>query len=123
MSQENVEVVRRMYEAFHAADTVSALACFDADVVVDFSRRPDGRVGHGREYLNQIITRGLPTAWVRCPKEGPGVCRFLRVGWWAGQATPDARRFSNTASGEVLYKVKGLWASRARQQVKGRRGL
>jgi ketosteroid isomerase-like protein len=62
MSQENVEIVRRMYEAFHAADTVSALACFDPDVVVDFSRRPDGRVGHGREYLNQIITSWLG-AW------------------------------------------------------------
>ena len=62
MSQENVEIVRRMYEAFHAADTIGALACFDPDVVVDFSRRPDGRVGHGREYLNQIITSWL-VAW------------------------------------------------------------
>jgi ketosteroid isomerase-like protein len=62
MSQENVEVVRRMYEAFHAGDTDGALACFDPDVVVDFSRRADGRVGHGREYLNQIISSWLG-AW------------------------------------------------------------
>ena len=62
MSQENVEVVRRMYEAFHAGDTDGALACFDPDVVVDFSRRADGRVGHGREYLNQIIASWLG-AW------------------------------------------------------------
>jgi len=55
MSQENVEVVRRMYDAYHAGDAAGSLACFDPDVVIDFSRRADGRVGHGREYLSEVV--------------------------------------------------------------------
>ena len=62
MSEENVQVVRRASEAFHAGDTDASLACFDPDVVVDFSRRADGRVGRGREYLNHVISSWLG-AW------------------------------------------------------------
>jgi ketosteroid isomerase-like protein len=46
MSQENVEVVRQMYEVFHSGDADGALAHFDPNVVVDASRaRPDGGRG------------------------------------------------------------------------------
>ena len=61
MSEENVEIVRRMYEAFHAGDTDAALACFDPDVMVDFSRRADGRCGQGRDYLIQDVTSWMGT--------------------------------------------------------------
>ena len=61
MSREGVEIVRRMYEAFHGGDAAGALACFDPEVVVDASRRVDGGVGHGREELNAIIGRWLGT--------------------------------------------------------------
>ena len=59
MSRENVEVVRRMYEAFHGGDAEGALTCFDPDVVVDASAGVDGRTGRGRQELAEIIT-----AWV-----------------------------------------------------------
>jgi ketosteroid isomerase-like protein len=62
MSQENVEVVKRMYQAFHGGDAEGALAHFDPDVLVDASRRVDGGIGHGREELNAIISRWLG-AW------------------------------------------------------------
>ena len=55
MSESNVEIVRRMYEAFHGGDAESALAHFDADVVVDASIRVDGASGRGREELATII--------------------------------------------------------------------
>jgi len=48
MSQENVEVVRRMYEAFHSGDADGALAHFDPDVVVIALRPNDDR---GSEVL------------------------------------------------------------------------
>jgi ketosteroid isomerase-like protein len=57
MSQGNVEVVRRMYEAFHSGDAEGALAHFDPEVVVDATMRVDGGIGHGREELNAIIGR------------------------------------------------------------------
>jgi ketosteroid isomerase-like protein len=59
MSQENVDVVRRMYEAFHSGDAETSLGEFDPDVVVDHSVRPDGGIGRGREFLATSIG-----AWV-----------------------------------------------------------
>ena len=40
MSQENVEVVRRMYEAVAAGDSEAVLAKYDPGVEFDFSRSP-----------------------------------------------------------------------------------
>ena len=56
MSQENVELVRRMYEAFYSGDAARALSCFAEDVVVDASRRLDGKVGQGRRYLSRMVS-------------------------------------------------------------------
>ena len=57
MSQENVEVVRRIYQAFHSGDFERALAHFDPDVVVDATMRVDAGIGHGREELYAIVGR------------------------------------------------------------------
>ena len=62
MSQENVEIVRRMYEAFHGGDADRALGYFDPEVVVDASRRLDGGTGTGREELAAIVSQWLG-AW------------------------------------------------------------
>jgi hypothetical protein len=62
MSQENVEVVRRMYDAFHSGDADGALAHFDPDVVIDASKaRPDVGVGQGREQVNEFVTSWVGT--------------------------------------------------------------
>ena len=62
MSEENVEVVRGMYDAFHSGDADGALAHFDQDVVVDASKaRPDGGRGQGREQLNVIVAAWMGT--------------------------------------------------------------
>jgi ketosteroid isomerase-like protein len=59
MSEENVEVVRRMYEAFHGGAADAALSYFDPEVVVDASIRVDGGIGHGRQELNTIIGKWI----------------------------------------------------------------
>ena len=51
MSQENVEVVSRMYEAFARGDAPAALSCVDPAVVTDPRHRVDGRVGHGHDEM------------------------------------------------------------------------
>ena len=53
MSSENVEVVRRMYAAFHGGDADVALGHFAPDVLVDPIARPDLSVGKGREYVRR----------------------------------------------------------------------
>jgi len=55
MSQQNVEIVRAMYRAFHDGDAEGAFAYFDPEVAVDASVRVDGEVGRGREDLARII--------------------------------------------------------------------
>ena len=61
MSQENVEIVRRMYEAYLGGDADGALAHFAPDVVSDHSRRLGGGVAHGREGLRRQITEWVAT--------------------------------------------------------------
>jgi uncharacterized protein len=61
MSGENLEVVRRMYEAFGTGDAEKALDYFDPDVVIDASHRVDGRIGHGREEMVAILGEWMGT--------------------------------------------------------------
>jgi ketosteroid isomerase-like protein len=61
MSEENVELVSRMYEAFRRGDPEAALSCFDPAVVTDASHRVDGRIGHGRNELTAILAEWLGT--------------------------------------------------------------
>jgi ketosteroid isomerase-like protein len=55
MSQANVDIVRRMYEAFQAGDADRALAHFDRDVLVEASGRVDTGAGRGREAVSTLV--------------------------------------------------------------------
>jgi ketosteroid isomerase-like protein len=64
MSKQNVEVVRRMYDAFHGGDIGGAISHFDPNVQVDASNaRPDDvATGTGHQRLVHIVTSWV-TAW------------------------------------------------------------
>jgi ketosteroid isomerase-like protein len=51
MSQENVEVVRRMWDAFLRRDFDEALATFDPDVEWDGTNLPDGTISRGHQAI------------------------------------------------------------------------
>jgi ketosteroid isomerase-like protein len=55
MSQENVDIVRGMYEARDRGDGEGLLACFHPQVVLDARVRMDGGVVHGREAAGRVI--------------------------------------------------------------------
>jgi ketosteroid isomerase-like protein len=57
MSQENVEVVRTMWEAFLRGDFDEALSLFDPDVEWDGTNLPDGRISHGHEAILEHTAR------------------------------------------------------------------
>jgi ketosteroid isomerase-like protein len=59
VSEQNVEVVRRMYEARDSGDADGALAQFHPEVVVDATARGDAAIGHGREELAAIIAEWI----------------------------------------------------------------
>jgi uncharacterized protein len=52
MSQENVEIVRRVYEAVARRDSATVLELYDPDVEWDFTRHPFGT------FLGGTIHRG-----------------------------------------------------------------
>jgi ketosteroid isomerase-like protein len=57
MSEENVEIVRRMWEAFLAGDFQTALSFFAADVEWDGTNLPDGQIGRGHEAVLDHVGR------------------------------------------------------------------
>jgi len=57
MSQENVDLVRRMWTAFLENDLHAALSSYDPDVEWDGTNLPDGRVGRGLDAIMDHITR------------------------------------------------------------------
>jgi len=61
MSEENVEIVSRMYEAVRRGDAELALSYIDPKVVTDARHRVDGRIGHGRDELMAILAEWLST--------------------------------------------------------------
>ena len=58
MSQENVEVVRSVFDAVARRDGAAVLALYDEDFEWDFSRVPwgevEGRVHRGRDALQRV---------------------------------------------------------------------
>lgn len=61
MSQQNVEIIRGMYEAFSSGDGDGALEYFDPEVVIDATHRVDGRIGKGHQELVAILGEWLGT--------------------------------------------------------------
>src|SRR5688572_19656962 len=64
MSQENVEIVRRIYKAAAGRDAESAFELYAPDIVWDFSGAPTAhllthRVSHGHEGVRQFWREGL----------------------------------------------------------------
>jgi uncharacterized protein len=55
MSQENVEIVRRHFEAYLSGDNETALAAYDPQVEFDASLRPEGHVYRGREGVAEAM--------------------------------------------------------------------
>jgi ketosteroid isomerase-like protein len=57
VSQENVEIVRQMWEAFLGEDPVSGLAFCDPGIEWDGTNLPDGKVARGHEAVVEHAMR------------------------------------------------------------------
>jgi uncharacterized protein len=55
MSQENVEIVQRIYDAYLAGDFETAFALIDPDVTFDVSIRPEGEVYRGHRGVAEAL--------------------------------------------------------------------
>jgi ketosteroid isomerase-like protein len=62
MSQENVEIVRRAFEAWSAGDVAAAFAAIDADVVARrLAPMPDPGTWHGHQGLLDVVADWMRT--------------------------------------------------------------
>jgi ketosteroid isomerase-like protein len=55
MSQENVEIIRKMFEAYASGDFEASLADFDPEVEFDVSIRPEGGLYRGPEGVAEAM--------------------------------------------------------------------
>jgi ketosteroid isomerase-like protein len=91
MSQENIDVVHRLYEDFERADIDAVLAAHDEDVELS-DRRPFGRGDFGghaalREQFQSFLQADLSvTATVLTERDKRVVVREV----WSGQAPDEA---------------------------------
>jgi ketosteroid isomerase-like protein len=85
MSEENVEVVRRAWEAYHRRDNEAALALYDPTIEID----PTEQTG-----IDAGVYRGLE-----------GVQDFFRTGW-AASVTCELR----SRSGSTLGTKSSRWS-------------
>ena len=69
MSEENVEVVRRLYDAIDRGDADAVLALYDPEIEWHFARSPFRNlvrhdVYRGREALREFVRERYEDAWV-----------------------------------------------------------
>jgi ketosteroid isomerase-like protein len=113
VSQENVEIVRRMYDAFDNGDADAALAYFDTAVVMDASHRVDGRVAHGPEELVATLGEWMGT-WDEWREEVEAIRdagdRVLVLSTQRGRGKGSGAEWENRFG--MLYEIEGGKISR-----------
>jgi ketosteroid isomerase-like protein len=109
MSRQNVELVRRLHQAFNRRDTETFLELLDPDVEwVPMMARLEGAVYRGRAEVEQWLA-GLDHDWVELrtdPREFRDLGEVVLIlGTWHARAR---------TSGLVLDSEPGAWVARIR---------
>jgi ketosteroid isomerase-like protein len=112
MSEENVEVVRQLYDAVARRDAATVFALYAADVVVDATRGPYRGFGHGiyrgHEGL-RILFRDYFEAWEHLEDS----CEELIDAGGENVISHVQSRARGRASGaEVAQTLFGVWTIR-----------
>jgi ketosteroid isomerase-like protein len=135
MSQENVEIVRRGYEAFDSGDLESALALFDPDVEVLMAEEPGGvslldlsKTYRGVEgvitFLGQMAEAWGEVHWVpeRYFDAGDEVVVFIRLtaeGKSSGVAVNQSMAHLCTVRSGKLVRLETFWRRDAALKAAG----
>ena len=109
MSRENVEIVRRIYEAVARRDAAGVLALYDPEVVVDSSRLPEAGLGGHRVLHGYEGIRGTYRDWSEAWESFEDHCEELID---AGEHVISVvtRRGRGRASGvETTARRGGIW--------------
>jgi ketosteroid isomerase-like protein len=123
MSQENVQAVKRIVEAFMRQDWATALNGYDDAVELDQRRMPDGGIYHGHRGMREFYARWIGS-WdhfdanpVEFMDAGDGIVVIMEIsgtGKASGAAvTMRSADLYRLAGGKVVRQVGYPNASRA----------
>jgi uncharacterized protein len=112
MSEENVEIVRRLYEAVGRDDSATVLALYDPDVEFDFSRSPLGNfmergVYHGYDGI-RTWNRERYEAWESVEETCEGL---IDHGEYV-VSTVTSRGRGRSSGADVAWTHYGVWTFR-----------
>jgi SnoaL-like domain len=89
VSQQNIELARRMTDAFLDGDWDAALALLHRDVEFEAAARPDAGVWRGREGVRRAVAEWVGT-WDEYPLEVREYLDALTIACWFYGLSGDA---------------------------------
>jgi ketosteroid isomerase-like protein len=112
MSKENVEIVRRVYDAVARGDAGAVLALYDPDIEIDGSRLPEsvlsGRTHRRGHKELRSVTREWNEAWTSAEDR----CEELIDAGEHVISVVTRRGRGRTSGVEVEKRVAGVWTIR-----------
>ncbi len=118
MSQENVEIVRRVYEAVARHDSAEVLALYDPEVEWDFSRSPVGDVMGRQFYRGHEGLREWWRDWREAWENYEDNCtELIAVGTYVISVVKSRGR-GRTSGAQIDWAQYGVWTIRNRRVVR-----
>ena len=118
MSQENVDIVRRVYDAVQTSDSATVFALYDPEVEWDWSRHPissmiGGSVYRGHEGLRDFF-RDLREVW----EETEWSVKEMLDGGDHVVVLVDQRTRGRTSGVQVIASAVSVWTVQAGRIVR-----
>ena len=112
MSEENVEIVRRVYDAVARHDTATVIAAYDPEVEWDTSRSPWGSMMGGRLYRGHEGLRRFYREWYEAWGDYDEVLEELIDAGEQVIVAATGRGRGRASGAEVEWSQYGVWMIR-----------
>jgi ketosteroid isomerase-like protein len=112
MSEENVEIVRRIYDAVSRHDTATVIAAYDPEVEWDTSRSPWGSIMGGRLYRGHGGLRRFYSEWYEAWGDYDEVLEELIDGGEQVIVGATGRGRGRASGAAVEWSQYGVWTIR-----------
>ena len=118
MSEENVEIVRRVYDAVARHDTATVIAAYDPEIEWDTSRSPWGSMMGGRLYSGHEGLRRFYREWYEAWGDYDEVLEELIDAGEQVIVGATGRGRGRASGAEVEWAQYGVWMIRDRKVIR-----